>query len=501
MINKCIVGYSGFVGGNLLLDNEFDKLYNSKNFKDAKNTEINIMYFCGIPAIKWYANNNPEKDDETITNIINILNTIKINKFILISTIDVYENINGDFDENYICNYSINHTYGKNRYLFEKYISEKFNDYHIIRLPALFGYGLKKNILYDLLNNNNINKISINTKFQWYNLDWLNNDINYIINNNIKICNLFTEPLETINIIKLFDYNLNLFEQNSYLTYDLKTKFYSNKYYCSKDRVYYDIIKFINYQKLNKNNLCISNICSNNMIQFSTILNILGIKNVEIAPTKLIDWDNLDNINFDEFISKDINIYSFQSITYTLDNLNIFTDSRDKLLEHLKRVIDIAIKNNLKIIVFGCPKNRKFINNEKPAIEFFRELGNYCNDIKICIEPNSKKYNCNYINNIEESIELVKKINHPNIRSMIDLGNAIMENDKKIYELFDSEYIHHIHISQEYLGDFFNPHEENYKFSNFIKNKYNKIITLEMLLNNYSKFKQSLINFIHLYSS
>ena len=31
-----IVGYTGFVGSNLLQFYKFDKLYNSKNFEDAK---------------------------------------------------------------------------------------------------------------------------------------------------------------------------------------------------------------------------------------------------------------------------------------------------------------------------------------------------------------------------------------------------------------------------------------------------------------------------------
>ena len=59
------------------------------------------MYFCGIPAVKWYANKNPDEDSEIINNIQTILKTMKINKFILISTIDVYNNVNGNFNEEF----------------------------------------------------------------------------------------------------------------------------------------------------------------------------------------------------------------------------------------------------------------------------------------------------------------------------------------------------------------------------------------------------------------
>jgi hypothetical protein len=37
-------------------------------------------------------------------------------------------------------------------------------------LPALFGKHIKKNIIYDLLNENEIHNINYNSLYQWYNL-------------------------------------------------------------------------------------------------------------------------------------------------------------------------------------------------------------------------------------------------------------------------------------------------------------------------------------------
>jgi hypothetical protein len=42
--------------------------------------------------------------------------------------------------------------YGLNRRFLEEWVIKNMNKYTIIRLPALFGNGLKKNFLYDLLN-------------------------------------------------------------------------------------------------------------------------------------------------------------------------------------------------------------------------------------------------------------------------------------------------------------------------------------------------------------
>ena len=515
-MTKCIIGYSGFVGGNLLLQKKFDNFYNSQNINDIRNLFFDELYFCGIPAVKWYANQNPIEDTNNIENIIDILKTVKVNKFILISTIDVYENINSQDNEDYNCDYKNNHIYGKNRYIFENFIKNNYENTYIVRLPALFGYGLKKNIIYDLINNNQINKISINTKFQWYNLDWLSNDIEIMFKNNIYLCNFFTEPLETYEIIKLFNFPIILFDQKNNTEYNLKTKYHQifnsniNDYIRTKKEVLDDIIEFINYQNLNIDNLCISNICVNNIshLQFSKILKILGFKNIEVAPTKLIEWNNLYNLNLD--IYNNLNVYSFQSITFGLTELNIFNEKNEELLKHLKNVIDSAVINNVKIIVFGCPKNRYILNNNIEnidiAISFFRNLGEYCNNknISICIEPNSKKYNCNFINTINEAHDFVEKVNNINIKLMFDLGNAIMDNLQiEDFILFKNK-IHHVHISQEYMDNFEFPNSDNKKFKEYLKLiNYNKIITLEMLIKN-SELEleiliKSLKNFINLY--
>jgi len=117
-MTKAIVGYSGFVGSNLLQFYEFDFLYNSKNFIQAKNKVFDTLFFCGIPAVKWKANVYPEEDFKTIESIKLILDTISIKKFILISTIDVYEKVDKEYNEEHSINFNENHTYGKNRFLF-----------------------------------------------------------------------------------------------------------------------------------------------------------------------------------------------------------------------------------------------------------------------------------------------------------------------------------------------------------------------------------------------
>tara|TARA_B110000483_G_scaffold104594_1_gene127620 strand:+ start:3580 stop:5172 length:1593 start_codon:yes stop_codon:yes gene_type:complete len=526
---NALVGYTGFVGSNLLQFYKFDYFYNSKNFNEAKNKKFDTLFFCGMPAVKWYANKNPEEDFNTLKNIQSILNTIEVNKIILISTIDVYDDVYTKLDEDYNIQYNKNHIYGKNRFLFEEFIKNKFNDYNIIRLPALFGKGLKKNIIYDLIHNNNVNDIPLNSSFQWYYLEWLKKDIDIILKNNIKVCNLFTEPIHTKEIIKVFhevfkiDYHFQLEylgDEKPMKKYDLCTKYnnYFNneqKYIIGQSEIINAIKEYLLYEKLDKTKLCVSNICVNQIhqLQFASILKLFGIKNIQIAPTKLIQtWDNLENLDLNIYRNLDLNIYAFQSITFTLNELNIFNKATiEKLYNHLIKIINVAEKNNVSVLVFGCPRNRKFLDekldNNKTFIDFFKRIGDYLNDknVKICLENNSKIYNCNFINTIQECSYLVREINKDNIKMMVDLGNAVMEKDEWYYLKKDMDIIYNIDVAHENMRDFSEVHESNEIF-NFVlkKNNYDKIINLEMLIkdgnNELDILIKSLNNFIDIYT-
>ena len=545
-MNNALFGYTGLIGSTLLTKYKFNYLYNSKNSNDARYKTFDTIVICCIPAVKWFANKFPNKDDEVIDYIKNIFKTITANHVILISTIDIYDTTNNKSNEHTLINYNNNHTYGKNRYLFEVFIKEHFINYTIIRLPALFGQGLKKNIIYDLINNNNINVISTNTSFQWYNLEWLKEDIDICINNHIKECNLFTEPLDTIHILNLFNYNYTNNPQ-TIVNYDTNTKYSAffnsttNDYIRNKELVFNDIKKFIVYQnnivqKPCKYKLCVSNISNNTLsnIHYYSILNYYGIKYIEIAPTKFYEWNLLfQNDEMKTIINEtnkfDLTIYSFQSITYTINN-NIFDLDNSNLLNHCKNVIDLACNNKVKNLVFGCPRNRKILSNntlynETIFIDFMTELGNYISDRKliISIENNSKSYNCNFLNTIDEVGMITLKINHPKIKMMVDIGNMIMENDNLENIVNYKDIIYHIHISTPFmkpLNNLFctgnstsnsnnNSNSNNityYKKFITILNQidYNKIISLEFLNNDENNelvnLNESLYNFINLFS-
>lgn len=247
---KILVGNTGLVGQTLKEYQKFDFEFNSKNINDFEKLvpdNCEIWLSC-LPATKWMVNKNLEEDLKNILNITEILKTKTYSKIILISTIDVYNDSPLLVNEDYNPNFS-NLSYGNNRLLFEKLI-ELFlitEDLKIYRLPALFNKKIKKNILFDLLNNNNVENINVNSQYQWFNLDRLFSFIEETKSYSRKLFNVFTEPVQTFEILKYFPSCLDKVKyEQKHVIYNYKTNLNDSGYIQSNTEVITDIKNFIN---------------------------------------------------------------------------------------------------------------------------------------------------------------------------------------------------------------------------------------------------------------
>lgn len=148
---KALVGYTGFVGSNLDGETFFEGRYNSRNIQEAYGTNPDLLVYAGLPAEKYLANRFPEQDKAKILQAEDNIRKIAPQKLVLISTIDVFQNP-VDVDEDSVIDVNGLQTYGLHRYLLEQWVQDHYPDALIIRLPALFGKNLKKNFIYDYIN-------------------------------------------------------------------------------------------------------------------------------------------------------------------------------------------------------------------------------------------------------------------------------------------------------------------------------------------------------------
>lgn len=305
---KILVGYTGFVGSNLLDTMNFDKCFNSKNISEAYDLNPNICVYAGVKAQKFVANKSPDEDFKHIQEAIEIIKNINPKKLILISTVDVLDETQ-NVDEDYEIKTDKLMAYGKNRRSLEEWVIKNIEDYHIVRLPALYGKNLKKNFLYDILNpipsmlsselykryskpkvisqsyqkkDNNFYYLKDNlnpldkqhllkaftdqnftslrftdsrSEFQFYPLSRLSLDLSLVIKNNIHCIQLVTEPVKASEIFNyLFETKFENEISKKYPNYNLKTRYSKlwnslDGFLMNRDEILQDIKTFVTSQR------------------------------------------------------------------------------------------------------------------------------------------------------------------------------------------------------------------------------------------------------------
>lgn len=197
-MKAALIGYTGFVGGNLLREHPFAGRYNSANIESLAGGQFDLIVCAGAPAAKWKANQDPAADRACLGRLMAVLERVRAQRFVHISTVDVYGKTAGA-DENTL---PLGATaYGRHRLELEQFVRDRFRAL-IVRLPALFGPGLKKNAIYDLIHNNQIEKIDSRSIFQFYNLRRLWRDIRIAAGAKLSLIHLATEPVAMSEITR-----------------------------------------------------------------------------------------------------------------------------------------------------------------------------------------------------------------------------------------------------------------------------------------------------------
>lgn len=204
-MKSVLIGFNGFVGSNLD-HRKYDLLVNSRNSSSLRNQHFDRVLCCGFTGTKYIANENPMEDWNKIAGLLEILMTISCSRMTLISTIDIYES----------------NPYGRHRKRIEEILLEKFKDRcRIVRLPGIYGRNLKKNALFDLINQHELGKICLQDQYQWYDLGDLETDLRV----ELPLMELFPEPL-TIG-----ELNSHIFKYSEALFSKTKTRHYERRPY------------------------------------------------------------------------------------------------------------------------------------------------------------------------------------------------------------------------------------------------------------------------------
>ena len=145
-----LVGYTGFVGGNLAASHRFDNCYNSSNISESFGADNGYVVYSGMPAEKFLANTNADADLQKAKTAMENIRKMRPQRLVLISTVDVYPHPHGVYEDMPIQNQDAT-PYGENRLALERWVQNEYPTALVLRLPGLFGKGLKKNFIFDML--------------------------------------------------------------------------------------------------------------------------------------------------------------------------------------------------------------------------------------------------------------------------------------------------------------------------------------------------------------
>jgi sugar phosphate isomerase/epimerase len=199
----------------------------------------------------------------------------------------------------------------------------------------------------------------------------------------------------------------------------------------------------------------------------ANLLQQLNIKGVEIAPTKI--WQNpltatdAEIKKYREFWQGyGIEIVAMQALLFGRNDLTIFEskEKRQATLSYLYKIIELGNKLGVNVLVFGSPKNRTIgdlpeAEVQKIAQDFFYALGEIAveNQVSFCIEPNPPAYNCDFIINSQQGLELVKQTNSQGFRLHLDAAGMTLGEEDLVTSLSKAlPYLCHFHISEPFLG-------------------------------------------------
>ncbi|ELR97346.1 NAD(P)-dependent oxidoreductase [Gloeocapsa sp. PCC 73106] len=246
-MQSALIGYTGFVGSNLAEQQLFTHYYNSHNIEAIVNQEFDLVVCAGVSGVKWLANQDPLKDWQNIQRLIDCLQTILTAKFVLISTVDVYY-LPINVDEDTVIELEKLKPYGKHRRQLEIFVESTFNCL-IIRLPGLFGKNLKKNIIYDLLNNNRVENINPDSLYQFYHLEDLTKDIEIGLDQRSSLINFATEPVTAREVAEhIFEKELKIQLDTDIARYDMRSKIWQNNqrgYLYNKQQILLKLKEFV----------------------------------------------------------------------------------------------------------------------------------------------------------------------------------------------------------------------------------------------------------------
>lgn len=216
-MRSLLIGGSGFLGKSILESIAFSETLTASSPMEQGEYDLVV---CAAPSgKKWLANREPESDLAAVKMLIQRIDLLEARRFVLLSTVDVYENVSNSTEESSRVLQS--NPYGFHRSLVEDFVLGKFENSLVLRLGGLVGPNLVKNPLYDLRHGNEIFKLNADSQMQFTPVDAIFSYISNYENDWRRIVNLTAPPIRLGELARYV--GLTLKRDAPRISYDVKT--------------------------------------------------------------------------------------------------------------------------------------------------------------------------------------------------------------------------------------------------------------------------------------
>ncbi|MDB4185861.1 hypothetical protein N9755_01360 [bacterium] len=237
-----VIGGTGFLGQKVSELGAFLSITSKTTQKELRlikdRGKIERVVICAPSSKRYLANKAPLSDMKSIIDVCDKVNYLDPEKILFCSTVDANDTFFDPKTSPLDTSLDINF-YGIHRNLLENYLRSEFEEVTVIRLGNLFGYNLRKNIIYDLLNATEPFQTPNNLQ-QWVNADWL---AEMIVNSPelfIDGMTLVSEPIQVSEISEIICRNHSEMKYTEAIrAYDIKSDYaFKKNSFCTEPNGY-----------------------------------------------------------------------------------------------------------------------------------------------------------------------------------------------------------------------------------------------------------------------
>jgi nucleoside-diphosphate-sugar epimerase len=197
-VRSALIGHTGFVGSNVASRHAFDAVYNTSNIDEIEGESFDLVVTAGNRADSHRINHEGALDLVEVDGLADRLSRVEIGRLVVISTVCVYPGGSSPSESTPTDPAGLT-PYGANRLHQERRLAAEHSTL-VMRLPQLYGDGLKKGIVHDLANDHRVEFIRPEAEFQYYDVRRLWGDIRVALDAGVGAVNLAAPALRNRDV-------------------------------------------------------------------------------------------------------------------------------------------------------------------------------------------------------------------------------------------------------------------------------------------------------------